>query len=87
MAAVSGSGDADYLDSINADMVEVILRSKKTIVPEMRSELQAKLTTFYKDHVIPFAKFPTQDERPDVSLIIAASAINQHCLWTTAAIS
>src|SRR5262249_13918781 len=83
MAAVSGAGDAEYLDSANEEMVDTILRTKKVIVSEIKSELQAKLVSFYKDHVIPFAQFPRDDERPDISLLIAAAAPNQFSLWTT----
>jgi hypothetical protein len=80
MVAVSGAGESDYLDSANAEMVDVIISSKKTLIREMKPELQSRLVHFYKDHVIPFAQFP---DRPDISLIVAVAALNQAALWTS----
>jgi hypothetical protein len=68
MVAVSGAGHADYLDSINEEMVDAFLASKKILLSEIKPQLQANLIAFYKNHVIPFAQFPSGDERPEVQI-------------------
>jgi hypothetical protein len=82
MVAVSGAGDSHYLDVINEKMVDAVLTTRKPFLPDVQPELEETVKKFYDDHIIPFAAFPA-NERPEISLIVAAAAPNQAVLWTT----
>jgi len=80
--AISGAGDADYLDSISQDMCSVFMRSPKKHLLETKTELQEELKNFYRDHVIPFATLPSE-ERPDLALIMTMVRSSERAVWTT----
>jgi hypothetical protein len=65
---VSGAGDGGYLDTINQEVCELFL-AKKWSKKSFTATVKRHVKKFHDEHVIPFAKYPSQ-ERPELFLVI-----------------
>ena len=66
---ISGAGDSGYVRALTEKMGGAFLDNKEGRSEEIKNKLEEILARFYKEHVIPFASFPSKD-RPDVELLI-----------------
>jgi hypothetical protein len=69
---VTGAGDAGYLDSINMDICTSFFSAKSLSGARWVKTFRKQVKDFYRDHVIPFAKFPEHD-RPDLALVVGVT--------------
>ncbi len=61
MCAFVGAGDAGYVDALRDDLARVFLDNPDAIFEDLRANFEHCLRTFYKEHVVPFATFPSDD--------------------------
>ncbi|MFY9790583.1 MAG: hypothetical protein WAJ99_05340 [Candidatus Sulfotelmatobacter sp.] len=80
--ALTGAGDAGYLDSLNQDLCAAFLKKKIWSPAALLTKSKNILKDFHNDHVVPYARFPEHD-RPQVNLVMGAQFSNNYCLWTT----
>lgn len=79
---ITGAGSADYLDALRPRMIKVAATGDEQPIEELEQILQADLMNFYSAHVVPFDRY-SANERPDISLIMAAQHGPKKLLWAT----
>ena len=62
--AISGSGEAGYLDTLNQDLCDSFIKRNWTM-PTFTKQAKKVVKEFHNDHVVPFGKFR---DCPEVSL-------------------
>jgi len=80
--AVTGAGDAGYLDSLNQELCAAFLSKKKWPKDSLLRKTKKVVRQFHDDNVVPYAKWPEHD-RPQLSLVIAAQTDKINALWST----
>lgn len=82
--AVSGAGDAGYLDCLKQEIVNLFLDYCRagTVPTAFEPALKNLIRHFHVQHVIPFAKYP-DSLRPQIDLLVAISHSNISSLWVT----
>lgn len=77
--AITGAGDAGYLDSINMEVCTKFVSRKSWSFEKV---VKKQVKDFYQDHVVPFGKFPDHD-RPQLALIAGADVGRYRALWVS----
>jgi hypothetical protein len=80
--AVTGAGTVSYVDSIKTELLDLFMDNGDVAMDEIEDQLKNRVKTFYSDHVLPFANYDYR-ERPDFSLLVAATRGNEWQLWAT----
>jgi hypothetical protein len=82
--AVTGAGNAAYIEHVQRELVNGFLENPEfpQDMPALRKYLDAWLLDFYRDHVVPFAQYPS-NERPDIWLLLAAQIGPKYLLLST----
>lgn len=85
--AITGAGDAGYLDSINMEICTAFVVKKAWTGATLLAKLKKQVKDFHNDHIVPYARFPEHD-RPQASLIIGANFCDPNFgdyrgLWVT----
>jgi 20S proteasome alpha/beta subunit len=80
--AITGAGDAGYLDSISEELNDCFGQHWREGYKAIEDSIGEQLYTFYRKHVIPFAGFPEGD-RPSMSLIIGIQKGGESQLFIT----
>jgi hypothetical protein len=76
--AITGAGDAGYLEGMFGDVADLFSDAPK--LEDFEESIAKYLRTFYRRHIIPFWN---QGDRADVSLIIGARRGAISRMWTT----
>jgi hypothetical protein len=88
VCVISGAGDSGYVHALTEELGSTFLNNPDllTVINPKQASLQEKfserLRRFYKDHIIPFASFPSRD-RPDVEMLIGIYRKFQLSLFVT----
>lgn len=69
--AVSGAGNAGYVDALTQDVCQWFLEKKPRDLEQARLGLKSVIAAFDAEHVRPYATLP-EYERPGVSMLVAA---------------
>lgn len=80
--AVTGSGDAGYLDSLNQELCGAFLKKKTWQGATLLTKTKKIVREFHDDHIVPYARFPEHD-RPQVNLVIGTQYEDRYGLWTS----
>jgi 20S proteasome alpha/beta subunit len=80
--AITGSGDAGYLDCISDELKDCFCQHRLKDFITIENSIKKHLQIFYKKHVFPFAAFPF-DDRPSMSLIIGIQKDGESQLFVT----
>lgn len=85
--AITGAGDAGYLDSISMDICSAFVAQKAWTGVKFVTKLKKLVKDFHNDHIVPYGKFPDHD-RPQASLVVGAdfsdsSFGDYRALWST----
>jgi hypothetical protein len=80
--AITGAGNAGYLDSMHQEICGVFLAKKRWTPAALLARTKKCLRQFHYEHVTPFAQLPDND-RPELRSVIGAQVGNSYCLWST----
>jgi 20S proteasome alpha/beta subunit len=80
--AITGAGDADYLDAISEELKDCFFQHWREDSGSIEGAVKEQLHAFYEKHVIPFSGFPDAD-RPSLSLIIGMQKNGESRLFMT----
>ena len=82
--SVTGAGDSGYLDAIRQEIVAAFLDHSQANqeLAYFEKVLAKIIKKFHVQHIIPFAKYPS-DERPFIELVVGAAQGSARGLWVT----
>lgn len=80
VCAIAGSGDAAYLDTLTPLLACGFGKTQN--VDECQHSFGKTIGAFYRENVIPFAKYPAND-RPDFSTIIGVTTETENALFAS----
>jgi 20S proteasome alpha/beta subunit len=76
VVAVAGSGTSDYIKTARSALLDDFPSSKS--FPEVRTEMEERLLTFFDKHLARWAYFPER-EKPEVELLIGVAGRKMPC--------
>ncbi|HYL39208.1 MAG TPA: hypothetical protein VEV17_25035, partial [Bryobacteraceae bacterium] len=79
MIAITGAGEAGYLDAIKQNLVDAFNGSPNSSIAECQQILKQTIAAFYQDHIMPFKPSDWGNLEPD--LIIGVCINNERRLW------
>jgi len=80
--AVTGAGEAGYLDSLNQELCGAFVTRKTWTSATWLAKSRKIVKSFHDDYVVPYARFPEHD-RPQLDLVIGTQLPTSYSLWST----
>ena len=80
--AITGAGDSGYLEAISSKLYSEFASDRMASMDQLEGNFQRCLEHFHKVHIFPYLRLPA-NERPEISLIIAAQRDGSSRMWKT----